>query len=136
MKNLFAILMVFCVLIGTSITHSVQASNVGNDFDVGYALHAPTLTATIADHDTLPATTEFNAVPTMTAIKINPYQSCATRDANRYEAIASKRSYQYWEGGDSKASIRKACAKYYQYLIPAHPMPCNLKFGKGNRRLS
>ena len=128
--------MVFCVLIGTSITHSVQASNVGNDFDVGYMLHTPTLTATIADHYTSPATTELNAVPTMIAIEINACQSCAAKDANTYEAITSKRSYQYWEGGDSKASLRKACAKYYQYLIPAYPMSCNLKFGKGNRRLS
>ena len=139
MKNLFAILMVSFMLIGMSITTSVQASNVGIDIDVGYALHTPAFTASIADMNSSPATTEINAVPDlMTAFDLSPHQSCAAQSANRrYEAIASKRNYQYWEGGDSKASLRKAVYRINIYTkAKAYPMiDSTLKYGKGTRRL-
>ena len=117
------LMMVFALSIG--MTTSVQASGVGNDFDVGYTINDLFLPSANLQHLHMDAVIPLTKIEFCSAFPV----TCEVH----YLAVlrSQKQPNNFWEGGDTKASIRKACVNTYSHAPFVDPFT----FGRDIRRL-
>jgi len=126
MKKMFVLLMmVFALSIG--MTTSVQASGVGNDFDVGYTITQWTPAADM-QHFCMDAVIPLSKIEPMTSLPA----TCEFYYALQLRHQAQP--YKYWEGATTKASLCEAVLNTYsQYRLLFDATP--YAFGRDIRRL-
>lgn len=127
MNKLFVLLMmVFALSVG--MTTSVQASGVGNDFDVGYTINDLFLPAADMQHFYMDA-----VIPLTNA---EPMANVQTTCEAHYLAVlrSQKQPYKFWEGGSTKASLCKAIVEYSKDTNADLPST-TYSFGRDIRRL-
>ncbi len=127
MKSLFALLSVFAICICMAIPTTASASV--HDDDVGFAqsvVAAPIVTTEFSPM--IAPSISSQLTPTMISTGME-----ATFTANDHTKLKG-----YWSGGDSKASIRKACLNnlFCKNDSKNSPIFPHRRFGKDIRRLS
>ena len=131
MKQIFALLSVFALLLCMAMPTTAKASDSGYAIDVGYNVeqHSPEMAKNLAHSytcDFLPSP-HFAPMPANFANAVTP---TVTGAAMREKTYISK----YWRGGDTKASLCKACSfssKQHRTAFVATPYA----FGRDIRRL-